>query len=218
VEHKNKSNQKPLLKPKQAFQILTHKREIYKYVLAGWLISTFLLSAIIVFQFIGFKSALAAKENQLFVVHDQKVYEAQKDESFSRSEIEKDNFVRTWLSNGFAYDKHTYQTRINMALEWMAANDADAFFRGSQQSKTQNQLNNYNANTAVVVDSLKIIQTSKLSQVNVVFNWDAYLNGELNTSTKYKLISDIKPVRRTRNNPFGLLLINTQYRKIETKK
>jgi len=209
---------KEATKKVQAFEILTNKKEIYKYVLAGWLITTVLLCAVIVYQFFGFKTALAAKENQLFVIHDQKVYEAQKDENFSRSEIEIDMFVRTWLANAFSYDKHSYENRISMALEWMDKDGADAFYRGSEKSNTQNRLNNYNANTAIAVDSLRITRSSDLSKVEAYFNWQTYINGDLNSSAKYKLISNIKPVRRTTKHPYAMILTNTQYHKMKTKK
>lgn len=209
----NAAGIKSVEKTKQpiAFKILTHKREIYKYVLGCSLVTTLLLCIVIVIQFIGFKSALADKESQMFVVKDGKVYEAQKDESFARSDIEIDLFVRTWLSNAFSYDKHTYEDRINMALEWMDAQGADAFFRGSEKSNTQNRLNNSNANTGISIDSLMVTKTSKLTKAVAYFNWKTFVNGDLNTTASYKLTTDIKPVRRTSKHPYAMILTNTKY-------
>jgi len=199
------------------FRILTHKRDMHKLLLGGWMLTSAFLCIVIIYLFSGFQTALAAKESQLFVVHDAKVYEAQKDESFSRSDIEMDMFVRTWIANAFSYDKHTYEGRINMALEWMDAQGADAFYRGSQKSNTQNRLNNFNANTAVIVDSLQLIQTSELPKVEAYFRWQTYISGDLNSTSTYKLISEIKPVRRTAKHQYGMILTNTKYHKIEIK-
>ena len=217
IENVNQQQKPTSSAPVQKFQILTHKRDLHKLLMFGWLLTTFFLSAVIVYLFSGFNSALAAKESQMFVVKDGKVYEAQKDESFSRSDIEIDMFVNTWLSNAFSYDKNSYEDRINMALEWMDQEGADAFYRGTQKSNTLNRLNNYNANTAVSIDSISIDRTSEGAKATAFFAWKTYIAGDLNSASNYKLITGVKPVRRTSKHPYAMILTDTEYRKIETQ-
>lgn len=190
------------------FKVLNHKKDIYKLIIIGWVATSLLFVLLIIFQQIGFHSSLSEKENNLFVVKDNKVYSASlADDDFFKSVDLKRYFLKTWTSNAFSYDKHSYESNINNALEWMDGKSAKTFYAGMEKSNTYNQLSNTNANTLVEVDSINI----QLNTGEVYFKWITYVDSKLNSKTSYKLVTDLTESERTEVNPFGYLLTNTRY-------
>lgn len=195
------------IKPQQQFQILKHKKEIYKLVLLLCVVQTILSAGIMIHQQSSFKELLIEKENNIFVVKDHKVYAAEVDKSVARSKYELSNFVRTWITNGFSYNKLNYNERFSLALEWMDESSATILTNGMENSNVRNMLYNTNAYTGVEIDSINI----NLDKAQLYFHWETYLEDQLNNAKPYKLTATIKPIIRSEINPFGLLLTNIKY-------
>lgn len=195
---------------KKSYVITAQKRDIVKLLLGLNMATLLLMVFAILFIIFYFQKQFKQKDNNLYVIKNDKVYHAFKESDDQRSIFEYENHIKTFLYNGFAYNKFNFEERIEMALELLDNNNGLAFYKGLQSSNTKNRLINMNCFTEVSIDSLAVSSTGKYPIGTVIFSQTTHYEDK-KIPKYYKMEAAMRQVNRTPKNGFGIELFNIKY-------
>ena len=192
------------------YPINASKRDSFRLIAKVYGFSIGALILMMIWMQWNYKQLLSEREQEVYVVRDDRVYHAMKQESMEREIYEFENHLRLFMYNGFSYNKHNFDERISLALELLDNESGLAFYNGLSKARTKDRLISLNCSAELIIDSLIVERQADKVMGRVLFEQQTHFEDN-SISKLYEIQAVMRPVKRSPQNGYGVEMYNVNY-------
>lgn len=194
----------------EQFPFKVEKRNTFSLLSKAYGATLLLLIVAMLWMQYNYKQLLSSKEQEVYVVRDDRVYHALKQEKVERDMYEYENHLKLFMHNAFAYNKHNFDERMAIALELIDHESGVAFYNGLAKARTKDRLISLNCSAEIIIDSLEVRQVADKIEGRVLFEQQTHFEDK-SISKFYEIKSELRSVNRSPQNGYGVEIFNVNY-------